>query len=207
MKTRVLIFLMIFSFISAFSGCAGSRLYLHNVKYIPEKKTPPSTSPQNHKIVGICPFEDARNEKNKDIIGIRHRRGKYIDLFKVHNVSLSESVTQAIKDYFAEKGFKVTDCKGWDKSPEGLNSLPEDLSLVVGGNVESFMVEARSGLMSTETHYRVKIIAFIGRIEKAKVITRTIESMPKTKKIEFNPKEVKATLDNTLTEVIQKLFK
>ena len=202
MKGKAIILLMILSFITAFSGCAGSKIYLIDVKYIPEKKAPPTS-----KLVGICPFEDARKEKGKETIGVRHRPGKHVDLLNLKGVSLSESVTQAVKDYFVEKGFEVTDCKGWDKSAEGLDRLPKDLSLVIGGKIDSFMVEARSGITITNIHYTVKIEALIGRIGERKVVIRTIESSPKSKKMGFDPDKVKAKLNSILTEVIQGLFK
>jgi len=94
-----------------------------DVKYIPEEKAPATL-----KVVGICAFEDARKEKGKETIGLRYRPGNKVDLLNLKGLSLSESVTQAVRDYFAEKGFEVTDCKGWDKSPGGLDRLPKDLS-------------------------------------------------------------------------------
>ncbi len=202
MKGKAIIVLMIFSFLAAFSGCAGTKIYLMDVKYIPEEKAP-STS----KTVGICPFEDMRKEKGKETIGLRHRPGKTIDFLNLKGLSLSESVTQAVKDYFIEKGFEVTDCKGWDKSAEGLDRLPKDLALVIGGKIDSFVVEARSGVTITNIQYRVKLEALIGRIKERKVVTRSIESAPKTKKMGFDPDKVNAELNSTLTEVIQKLFK
>ena len=202
MKGKAIILLMIFSFIAAFSGCAGTKIYLMDVKYIPEKKAPPTS-----KLVGICPFEDMRKEKGKETIGLRHRPGKTIDFLNLKGVSLSESVTQAVKDYFIEKGFEVTDCKGWDKSPEGLDRLPKDLSLVIGGKIDSFMVEAKSGVTITNIQYSVKIEALIGRIGERKVVIRTIESAPRGKKMGFDPDKVNAELNSILTEVIQGLFK
>ncbi|MFB0520556.1 MAG: hypothetical protein ACETWD_03890, partial [Desulfatiglandales bacterium] len=121
-------------------------------------------------------------------------------------ISLSESVTGAVEDYFAERGFEVTDCKGWDRSAEGLDRLPKDLYLVVGGRIDSFTLEARSGISGTDTHYMVKIDAFIGQVAKRNVVIRTVESEPKIRKVTFDPDEVDAQLDIILTEVIQKLF-
>jgi hypothetical protein len=201
MKAKVIIVVMIFSFIAAFSGCAGSKTYLMDVKYIPEKKAPPTA-----KIVGICPFEDMRKEKGKETIGLRHRAGKTIDFLNLKEVSLSESVTQAVKDYFAEKGFQVTDCTGWDRTAEGLDRLPRDLSLVIGGKIDSFMVEAKSGITITTIQYTVKVEALIGKIEERKVVIRTVESSPKDKKMGFDPDKVNAELNSILTEVIQELF-
>ena len=202
MTGKAIILLMILSFIAAFSGCVGSKIYLVDVRYIPGKKAPPTS-----KVVGICPFEDARKEKGKETIGVRYRPGKNVDLLNLKGISLSESVTQAIKDYFTEKGFEVTDCKGWDKSPEGLDRLPKDLSLVIGGKIDSFMVEAKSGITITDIQYRVKMEVLIGQIWERKVVTRTIESVPKSKKMGFDPDKVKAELNSILTEVIQNLFK
>jgi len=202
MKGKALICLMILSVIAVFLGCAETMIYLIDVRYIPaDKKGPPAS-----KVVGICPFEDARKDKEQETIGTRHRPRNKVDLLKLEGISLSESVTQAVKDYFVERGFEVTDCRGWDKSAEGLERLPKDLSLVVAGRIDSFRVEARSGVSITDTQYRVKMGAFIGQPEKRKMITRTIESAPKTKKMGFDPEEVKARLNNILTEVIQKLF-
>jgi len=201
MKEKSFVFFMILGLIATSFGCAGSRIYLMDVRYIPERKAPPTS-----KLVGVCPFEDAREEKEKETIGIRHRPGNKIDLLKLEGITLSKSVTQAVKDYFAERGFEVTDCKGWDKSAEGLALLPEDLFLVVGGRIDSFKVEARSGITITDTHYMVKIDASIGQVEKRKMVIRTIESAPKSKKMGFDPDEVKAQLNGILTEVIQKLF-
>jgi hypothetical protein len=207
MKGKVFIFLMIFSLIAVLSGCAGSRTYLIDVRYVPAKKAPPAPELHKAKTVGICPFEDARKEQAKDTIGIRHRTRKEVDLLKVAGISVSQSITRAVKDYFAEKGFEVTDCKAWDKSPEGLRSLPQDLSLVVGGTIESFTIDARSGVVTTEIHYRVKMAVSIGQIKEGKVVVRTVDSAPQTKKISFDPGNVGATLNQTLTEAIENLFK
>jgi hypothetical protein len=201
MKRKAIILFMIFSFVAAFSGCAGSKIYLMDVRYVPEKKAPPTA-----KMVGICAFEDARKEKEKEAIGTRYRPRKKVDLLKLEGISLSESVTQAVKDYFAERGFEVTDCKGWDQSAEGLERLPKNLFLVVAGKIDSFKVEAQSGYAITETEYSVKMEAFIGQVEKRKMVTRSIESAPTTKKMGFDPHEVKARMNSILTEVIQNLF-
>lgn len=201
MKGKALIFLMILSVIAVFLGCAESKIYLVDVRYIPEEKAPPTS-----KVVGICPFEDTRKEKEAETIGTRHRPRKKVDLLRLEGISLSESVTQAVKDHFVERGFEVTDCKGWDKSAEGLERLPKDLFLVVAGKIDSFKVEATSGISITDTQYSVKMEAFIGQIEKRKMVTRSIASTPRTKKMGFDPEEVKARLNSILTEVIQRLF-
>jgi hypothetical protein len=201
MKERAFIFFMILGLVTTFIGCAGSRIYLMDVRYIPERKAPPTT-----KVVGVCPFEDTRKEKEKETIGIRHRSQEKVDLLKLEGISLSESITRAVKDYFTEKGFEVTDCKGWDKSAEGLEFLTGDLFLVVGGRIDSFKVEARSGITITDTHYMAKMKAFIGQVEKGKVVIRSVESAPRSKKMGFDPDEVNAQLNSILTEVVQKLF-
>lgn len=202
MRGKAIIVLMIFSFVAAFSGCAGSKIYLIDVKYLAGKKLPPTS-----KVVGICSFEDMRKGKGKENIGVRHRPGKHVDLLKLEEETLSEVTTQAVKDYFAEKGFEVTDCKGWDKSPEGLDRLPKDLSLVIGGKIDSFIVEAKSGITITDIQYRVKIEALIGQIADGKVVTRTIQSTPTSKEMGFDPGKVKNELNKILTEVIRNLFK
>jgi len=201
MKIRVLFVVMIFSLIAALSGCAGSKTYLVEVGYLAEKEAAPTG-----KVVGLCPFEDLRTEKDKDLIGIRRHGDKKVDFIKLQGVDLSDAVNQAVNDYFTDNGFQVTGCKGWDKSPEGLDRLPRDLTLVVGGKIDSFMVEAKSGIMTTDIQYTVKMRALIGKIKERTLVTRTIESTPKEKRMGFDPDHVKSKLDDILTEALQKLL-
>jgi len=192
---------MIFTLAAALWGCAGSKTYLVKVGYHAEKKAAPTAN-----VVGICPFEDLRKEKNMDLIGIRRHGDKKVDFIRLQGVNLSDAVTQAVKDYFTDNGFQVTDCKGWNLSPEGLDRLPGDLALVVGGKIDSFMVEAESGVMTTDIQYTVKMRAFIGKIKERTVVTRTIESLPEEKRMGFDPDHVKEKLDNILTEALHRLF-
>ena len=201
MKAQVGIVVMILLLLAALSGCAGSKIFLMEVKYLPEKKAAPT-----EQVVGICPFEDLRKDMDKDLIGVRHHGEKHVDLLKLEGVSLSEAVTQAVKDYFTDNGVQVTGCKDWDKSPEGLDRLPGGLTLVVGGKIDSFTVEAKSGVMTTDIRYTVKLRALIGKIGERKVIIRTVESTPKEKTMGFNPEKVKEKLDGIMTEVLQKLL-
>jgi hypothetical protein len=201
MKGRVLFVAMIFTIVAALTGCAGSKIYLVEVGYLGEKKAAPTA-----KVVGLCPFEDLRKEKDKDLIGIRRHGDKKVDFIRLQGVNLSDAVTQAVKDYFTDNGFQVTDCKGWDRTPEGLDRLPGDLTLVVAGKIDSFMVEAKSGVMTSDIQYTVKMRALIGKIKERTVVTRTIESMPKEKRMGFDPDHVKEKLDGILTEALQKLL-
>jgi hypothetical protein len=207
MKGRALILVVIFILVAVLSGCAGSRTYLIDVRYIPTEQGPPASKPETAQVVGICPFDDARKERVKDTIGIRQRTRNEVDFLKAAGITVADSVTRAVKEYFKEKGFEVTDCKGWDGSPEGLANLPNDLSLVVAGSIESFMVDARSGIATTETQYRVKMAVSIGHVADRKVVIRTIDSAPQTKKMTFDPGQVAAYLNQTLTEAIRNLFK
>jgi hypothetical protein len=201
MKTRFYMVLMLSGLLAALAGCAGSKVYLMEVKYLAEKKAAATAQ-----VVGICPFEDLRKEKEKDIIGVRRHRKKHVDFIKLEGVSLSEALTQAVRDYLVENGYQVTDCKGWDKSPEGLDLLPKELSFVLGGKIDSFMIEAKSGAAITSTSYNIKLRALIGRIKERKLVTRTIESIPRDKKMGFNPDSVKSKLNDTVTDVIQRLL-
>jgi hypothetical protein len=200
-KERALLVVMIFALLAALSGCAGSKTYLVKMGYHAEKKATPT-----EKAIGICPFEDLRKEKDKDLIGIRRHGDKRVDFIKLHGLNLSDAVTQAVKDFFTDHGFQITDCKGWDQSPEGLDRLPGDLALVVGGKIDSFMVEAESGIMTTTTQYTVKMRALIGNIKERTVVTRTIESMPKETRMGFDPDHVKEKLNGLLTEALNKLL-
>jgi hypothetical protein len=201
MKARVYAVLLVFGLIAALSGCAGSKIYLTEVQYIAEKKAAPTAT-----MVGICPFEDLREGADKDLVGVRHHGKQYVDLFKLEGVSLSEAVTQAVRDHFTDNGIKVTDCKGWDGSPEGLDRLPRDLDVVIGGKIDSFMIEAKSGISITTVSYTLKMRVLIGKIGERKVLIRTIESTPRDKTLGFDPELIKGKLNSIVTEALQKLL-
>ena len=201
MKINAIAALILFCLSATLHGCAGSRTYLIEVKYMGVKESPLSSL-----MVGVCPFEDLRGDVQPGEIGLRHRRGNKVDFLKAEGMSVSQSVTQAVKDYFSERGYKVTDYTKWNKDLQGLSGVPKAISLVVGGNIESFMVEARSGVAITETTYRMKLVAFIGQVPHKKVVIRTVESAPKTKGMGFDILKVRDKLNATLTEVIQGLF-
>ena len=207
MKAKVIVLLMILGLIAVIAGCGGSRTYLIDVRYVPATDAPAASEVEQKGVVGVCPFDDVRKEKVKDTIGIRQRRGNQVDFVKAAGTGVSDSVTGAVKDYFSGRGFQVTDCKGWDQTAEGLDRLPPDLSLAVGGKIESFMIEAKTGLTTTEIQYRVKVAASIGYPGERRVVIRTMDSAPQVKKITFDPEELEATLNETLTEVIRNLFK
>ena len=207
MKAKVIVLLMILSLIAVIAGCGGSRTYLIDVRYVPATEAPAASEVEKKGVVGVCTFEDVRKEKVKDTIGIRQRRGNQVDFVKVAGASVSDSVTRAVKDYFSHRGFQVTDCKGWDQTAEGLDRLPQDISVAVGGKIESFMVEAKAGIATTEIQYRVKVAASIGYPAERRVVIRTMDSTPQVKKITFKPEELQATMNETLTEVIRNLFK
>jgi hypothetical protein len=201
MRTNAIAALILFCLMATLHGCTGSRTYLIEVKYIGEKE-----SPRSSLMVGVCPFEDLRQEVQPGEIGLWHRRGNKVDYLKAGGMSVSQSVTRAVKNYFSERGYKVTDYNNWNKGLQGLSEVPKAISLVVGGNIESFMIEARSGIAITETTYRVKLVAFIGQVPQKKVVIRTVESAPKTKGMGFDILKVRDKLNATLTEVIWNLF-
>jgi len=201
MKVRALFVVMIASLIAALGGCAGSKTYLVKLSYHADKNVAPT-----EKLVGLCGFEDLRKEEDKNLVGIRRHGDKKVDFIKLQGMNLSGAVTEAVEDYFMDNGFEVTGCKGWDLTPEGLDRLPRDLALVVGGKIDSFMVEAESGIMTTDIRYRIKMRALIGKIKERTVVTRSIESIPKEKTMGFDPDHVKKKLDSIVTDAIDKLL-
>ena len=202
MRTHAIAALILCCIMATLHGCAGNRTYLIDLRYIGEKETPLSSL-----MVGVCPFEDLREKAQPGEIGLRHRRGAKVDFLKAEAMSVSESVTRAVKDYFSQRGYKVTDYTTWNKGIQGFSGAPKAISLVVGGNIDSFMVEAHSGLAITETTYKVKLVAFIGQVPQKKVSITTAESTPKTKGMDFDIVDVREKLNATLTEVIRNLFK
>jgi len=201
MKVRALFVVMIAFLIAALGGCAGSKTYLVKLSYHADKNVAPTEN-----VVGLCAFEDLRKEEDKNLVGIRRHGDKKVDFIKLQGMNLSDAVTEAVKNFFMDNGFEVTGCKGWDQSPEGLDRLPRDLALVVGGKIDSFMVEAESGIMTTDIRYTVKLRALIGKIKQRSVVTRSIESIPKEKTMGFDPDHVKKKLDGIVTDAINKLL-
>ena len=80
------------------------------------------------------------------------------------------------------------------------------LSLVAGGKIDTFKVEAKSGVMTTDIHYNVKLRALIGKVKERNIVIRTVESTPNEKTMGFDPEKVKEKLQGILTEAVQILL-
>ncbi|MFH1625535.1 MAG: hypothetical protein ABID54_10345 [Pseudomonadota bacterium] len=183
-------------------GCAGGRIYLVNLKYLPEKTTGQAIRRDKPLTVGVQTFEDLRTKK--DDVGRRVRLQGQVDVFRSDPVPINEAVTQAVRDYLKSRGYRVVDIQNWDLSPEGLSAIPENIHRVIGGKVEALWTEAESFLTHTKIKSRVKLLVCIGKVEKRKVITREVESTPEMTEILFSPGTVGKSLNETTIQVIER---
>ncbi|MDY7031461.1 MAG: hypothetical protein SVY10_06070 [Thermodesulfobacteriota bacterium] len=186
-------------------GCAGSKTYLIDLKYIPDQSELKDNRSGKPVTIGIKTFEDSRLEKEN--LGKRIRTGGKVDIFKPYLVPVNQAVTQAVKDHLIAKGHEVVEILNWDLTPETLSDVLQDVQLVVGGTVESLRSEVESSITRTRIQSNVKLVVYIGNIKENKVITKKIESMPEVTGVLFNPKKVGESLNQTITEAIERIFK
>ena len=188
----------------AILGCASGKIYLINLKYVPEKTTTQAIHPEKPLTIGVQTFEDAR--RNKDDVGRRIRLRGQVDIFRSDLVPINEAVTQAVRDYLKSRGHRVVDIQRWDLSAGGLSAVPDTIDRVIGGKVEVLWTEAESFVTHTKIKSRVKLLIYIGKVEKRKVIMRKVESTPEMTEILFRPGRVAKSLNETTTQVIERLL-
>ena len=185
-------------------GCAGSKTYLIDLQYLPRKELPPLSALRKVPLVGVVSFTDHRVKKDK--IGFRKHWHGHSDLFKSEIEPVKDALTRVVETYFTKRGYKVEKLSSWDHTPESLVILPQDFKLVVAGSIERLWLKAETAITSTTTTYELTLTAYIGQMKEKKILKRTEKRSQETKDLSFSPEDVKKTLNEMLSEIIESLF-
>ena len=196
----IIVMLMCFYFF--ISGCAGGKVYLLHLKYIPPDAGDIIPEKEQTGKIGVKTFVDVRTEKED--VGRRVRSGGRVDIFRPYFFPVNEAVTRAVKDYLLVKGYEIVHIEDWDFTPEDLSNIPGNADIVIGGEVKRLWSSVESSITHTKIKSSFGLLVYIGWVNEGKVVVRKVESTPEVTEILYNKEKVERNIDNTMTEVIEK---
>ncbi|MEO0250447.1 MAG: hypothetical protein ABIN58_13170 [candidate division WOR-3 bacterium] len=182
-------------------GCAPSVTYVIDVAYAPLIKDQPTGQTEVIRIA-VIPFEDAR-EKQKGI-GERIRITGQIDEFEARPYPASSAVTDTLLSALKIQGYQpVIAPRGKDPAiiAEGSSS-----KIVLSGRIEKLWAEAVSKPGHTDIKTKVSLKVAIYNASDKSTRTITVESQSEPQAVLFSPAILQNAINETLTEVINKLL-
>jgi hypothetical protein len=187
------------------TACAGSKTYLLHLSY-DTAKTPPFLSGTSKPItLALYNFQDARSDRL--YLGRRVYRDGMVDFFKADEGTVEQVVTKSLTQMLEHAGFKVTTVNRYlDPSQEDFKDIPADVAF--GGKIEALWVEAKSGLVTTDTNARMSIRVNWGLVKERTWITKAIEgTAQETDRPLYKPKDAEALINEVFKDGFDKLLK
>lgn len=179
------------------AGCAGPQAYLIKVGLDPAAAPPrlPAGTPVT---VSLVPFADMRPDKT---LGTRTRHSGVTDTY-VTQEGLSSDITEAAREWLAKAGCSVTEASPWDGASASLKNFHSDL--VIGGTIEKFTVETKTGFAGSKTTAAAAITVVIGRTKDLSVTTKKVETTAETEIPGFSPVDAEKAATDALTQALTK---
>ncbi len=153
--------------------------------------------------VGVAPFQD--NRPSPQMLGRRIKVDGTPESLTLGSPSPSKDLTYMLIRYLESRGFRVVDLPSWRPAPETLKELPPGIQMAVTGRIDALEVEGDSTLWKTSMRYRVKLTGFFGMVERAEVLTRSVEIAPQRSSLQFDIREVEEDLNKALTDAMARL--
>ena len=182
-------------------GCARGVTYVIDVAYAP-KITELSQGQSEPVRIAVIPFEDAR--ENKKGIGTRFRLTGRTDEFEARPYPASAAVTDTLVNALRIKGYNAVVVSG-DKDYAGITEGTSS-HVVLSGRIEDLWAEAISKPAHTDIKTNVKLKVIIYRADDRSDRTITVQSQSDPQVVLFSPGILQNAINETLTEVINKLL-
>ncbi len=181
------------------ASCAGPATQTIYLQFRPAAE-PASYS---HLSLGVAPFQDTRPSPR--VLGRRIRVDGTPESMTLGSPSPSKDLTYMLVRYLESRGFRVVDLPSWRPAPETLKELPPGIQVAMTGRVDALEVESNSTLWKTSVRYRVKLTGFFGMMDRAEVLTRSVEIAPQRTSLQFDIREVEEDLNKALTDAMERL--
>lgn len=182
------------------TSCAGPATQTIYLQFRPAAE-PPSYSRYT---LGVAPFHDTR--PSPQMLGRRIRVDGTPESMMLGSPSPSKDLTYILIRYLESKGFRVVDLPSWRPAPETLTELPQGIQVAITGRIDALEVESNSTLWKTSVRYRVKLTGFFGMVDRAEVLTRSVEIAPQRTSLHFDIREVEEDLNKALTDAMAHLM-
>jgi len=182
------------------ASCTGPGTHTVYLQFRPTAE-PPSYSGYT---VGIAPFQDPRS--SPQTLGRRIRVDGTPETIVLGSPSPSKDLTYVLIRFLESKGFRVVDLPSWRPDPDTLKDLPSGVRMAITGRIDALEVESDSTLWRTWVRYRIKLTGFFGIVDRAEVLTRSVEIAPQRTSLQFDLRGVEEDLNRALTEAISRLL-
>lgn len=186
-------------------ACASSKTYLLNLRYdaaqtprfVPETRAPIKLALYN--------FQDLRPDRL--YLGRRVYQDGLVDFFKPDEGTLEQVITKLVADMMAKAGFQVSLVHRYlDPEKEDFQHIPGDLAL--GGKIENLWLEAKTGMVTTNTEVKMRLKANWGIKNERTWLSKIIEgSAMETNRPYYQPRHAEAKINEVLKDALDKLLK
>ena len=181
-------------------SCAGAKTHFIHLRPHPEGKLEPKTD----LTIAVVPFEDQRDSPN--VLGQRVLSGGDKEAILLESPSVSEDVTYIMRRAIKARGMRVVELYQWDPVPANLESLQQEVDVVVAGRIVTLEVEAQSSTLKTTVRYQVKLSAKLGFRKQRKVVTKSVEVSPEVTAVRFKIEKVEEGLNEALASAVNSLL-
>jgi hypothetical protein len=188
-----------------FWSCAASKTYLLRLQYDPAG-TPVLVGRFAKPVtVAVYKFQDVRPDQQ--YLGRRVYRDDMVDFFKSDGGTVDQVVSKSIAKILEAAGFKVTFVNRFlNPEKEDFKDIPADAAL--GGTIETFWVEAKTGRVTTDTDATLKIQVVWGLPQERTWIKKTISgSAQETDRPFYKPEYAEAKLNEVLKDSLDKFLR
>ena len=184
-------------FLSYLWGCAGSRTFWMDIRYIPGSL---AQKAERGQVVAVNGFRDIKGDRAR--VGDWTRPKGRVDTFMASK-PVDQAVTEAVSEYFLSRGYRVIPYTGWDLGPESLSNIPADL--VVGGEVIHLKSDAWT-TVRTRVKVHVQLQIHVGKVAERKVLSQKMEISKEIVGVKSSPARIEETLNKELSEAIDRVF-
>lgn len=195
---------LIFCFLIIFNtGCTTAGSKFIQIKYL--NQTGSSITSIN-KNVGIAPFLDKRGDVAEGYLGKRILNSGNEEVYFVKGLNLSSTITQAFKSFFTNKGYNCSKINDFKHNVESLKKAEKKYKYIITGEIKEFEFFATKELR-TSMILDIKLIVYLGNIEKGVFNTIPVNLNLKRKDLRFSEKRVENFINESLAEVVSRALK
>ena len=186
-------------------GCAGSKTYLLNMRYDASKTpaflsgvTPPVT-------LAVYNIQDARPDRM--YLGRWVYRDGMVDFFKPDAGTVEQVVTKSFVNLLEKAGFKAVPVNRYlDPAREDLKDIPADAAF--GGTLEALWVEAKKGVMATDSSGKMRLRIHWGIVKTRTWVTKTIGAdAQESNRPFYGPTNAEAMINDIFKDGLDQLLK
>jgi len=186
-------------------GCAGSKTYLVNLRY-DTSKTPSFLSGATQPVtLAVYNIQDARPDRM--YLGRWVYRDGTVDFFKPDTGTVEQVVTKSFVNLLEKAGFKVVLVNRFlDPTKEEFKDIPAGAAF--GGTLEALWVEAKKGVMATDSSAKMRLRIHWGIAKSRTWMTKTIEAdAQESNRPFYGPTNAEAMINDVFRDALDKLLK